>query len=457
MNRLWVRLSVTFTLVLSLTVLILSVTTILFIRDGLPTSLILEGLSQPDGLVSQLEAHYAANGSWDDVTPLLREHDLTIPRGLFGTDQQIIFTDADFDILYSGIGATVSEASPVTDNERAAALPVQVSGRTVAHLIVRPNAAPAGFPRPPFAVGTWANGLIGFITVSSILSVIAAIVASRQLTAPLSQLAATARSFSSRNMSARAVVNGTSEVRSVALAFNEMADELESAERLRRSMVADVAHELRTPLTVLQANLQAMLDDVYPMDKQEIGALAEQVDLLRRLVNDLHLLAQAEARQLPLSLEPVQVNALIARSIDTFDAVAQARRITLRHEVPPVPITVSADLDRLTQVLNNLIQNALTHTPEGGTITVTLGQTERMAEISVQDNGVGIPKDAQAHVFDRFYRVDASRDRASGGAGLGLAIVKAIVDLHRGHVTVSSDGVEGHGTRFSVALPLLNA
>jgi two-component system OmpR family sensor kinase/two-component system sensor histidine kinase BaeS len=455
MNRLWVRLSIIFTLVIVIAVLLLGVTTIIFIRDGIPHPIIVAGLTQPDGLVSRLETYYREDGSWENASNLMREYEMAIPRGVTSPRISLILAEPDGAILYSGFNSDPPEMTALTSEQITEAIPIMVEGASVAYLYINDPPLPVNEPVPaPFPIGSWTNGILTLIAVGGVLGVIAGVLASRQLTAPLSQLARTARSFSSRNMTVRAAIRGTSEVRLVAKAFNDMADELEGAERLRRGMLADVAHELRTPLTVLQANLQAILDDVYPLNKDEIGALAEQVELLRRLVNDLHLLAQAESKQLPLDMQPVELNGLITRSLDNFDAVAQAHRVTLHAELPPATVRVSGDADRLTQVLNNLIQNALTHTPDGGAVTVSLRQTDTRAEISVQDTGGGIPKDAQAHIFDRFYRVEAARDRASGGAGLGLAIVKVIVELHHGTVTVSSDGAAGKGTLFTVSLPM---
>ncbi len=239
-----------------------------------------------------------------------------------------------------------------------------------------------------------------------------------------------------------------------------MAAALEQAETLRRNLVADVAHELRTPLSVLQGNLRAILDDVYPLNKTEVARLYDQTRLLSRLVNDLHELAQAEARQLLLNPQPTDLADLVHSTVTTFAPVAETRGVTLEAQVPPDLPSVLADSARLAQVLHNLLANALYHTSAGGTIWLRAGcdaaGTGQPAHLwlAVQDSGEGIPPEHLPHVFERFYRADPARSRTTGGAGLGLAIVRAIVEAHGGQISAASDGMPGHGSTFTVRLPL---
>jgi two-component system OmpR family sensor kinase len=232
---------------------------------------------------------------------------------------------------------------------------------------------------------------------------------------------------------------------------------LEQAETLRRNLVADVAHELRTPLSVLQGNLRAILDDVYPLDKSEVARLYDQTRLLGRLVNDLRELAKAEAGQLELNLQPIDLAKLVADTVATFAPVAEAEDVTLSTHIPGDLPPVPADSARIVQVLHNLLANALRHTPAGGTISLRAGFDAGeygRVWLAVQDTGEGIPPEHLSHVFDRFYRADPARSRSAGGAGLGLAIVRAIVESHGGQVSVASDGVPGGGSTFTVRLPI---
>lgn len=282
---------------------------------------------------------------------------------------------------------------------------------------------------------------------------IAGVLLSRMLSAPLQDLAAGARAIAGRDLAYRVPVRGSDEMRTVAESFNEMAGQLEQAETLRRQLLADVAHELRNPVHVLHGNLRAILDGVYPLNEEELARLLGQTEHLTRLVNDLHELALAEARELPLHRRPVDLGELTKESAAVFQPLAAAREVDLRVELLDVPPVASVDPDRIRQSLQNLLVNALRHTPPGGQIRVTVTERANRAEITVVDTGSGIAPEHLPHVFDRFYRTDGARDRATGGAGLGLAIVKAIVESHGGAVRVESEGA-GRGSVFVVTLPL---
>ena len=290
------------------------------------------------------------------------------------------------------------------------------------------------------------------IFVGSILGIAAGAWMSRRMTAPLDDLAAGAAQVGAGDLAVRVTPKGSDEMIGLAQAFNHMAADLQQAEQLRQHMLADVAHELRTPLTVLQGNLRAILDDVYPLDKAEIASLYDQTRHLHRLVNDLHELAQAEAGQLPLALRPVDVAALVQDAVELFGPLAETQAVTLTSVQQGDPVRVQADRARLMQVLQNLLTNALRHTPAGGVITLTVRTVGAQVEIVVQDSGEGISAEHLPYVFDRFYRTDAARDRDAGGAGLGLAIVRVLVAAHGGAVRVASAG-PGRGSTFVVALP----
>jgi two-component system OmpR family sensor kinase/two-component system sensor histidine kinase BaeS len=214
--------------------------------------------------------------------------------------------------------------------------------------------------------------------------------------------------------------------------------------------MADIAHELRTPLTVLQGNLSAMLDGVYPLERAEIATLYDETRLLNRLVDDLRELALAEAGQLQLNLQATDVAAIIESTVASFAVAAEMQGVRLDIDAKNLP-RANADPDRLAQVLRNLISNALRHTPNDGVVTVA-GQTEQSKIcVSVTDTGEGIAPADLAHVFDRFYRGDKSRARASGGTGLGLAIAKTQIEAMGGQIGVTSE--PGRGARFWFTLP----
>jgi signal transduction histidine kinase len=285
------------------------------------------------------------------------------------------------------------------------------------------------------------------------VAIVAGVWMSRTLTAPLEELGKATQAIGRQDLSQRVTVKGTDEVQAVATGFNEMAELLEKEETLRQNLLADVSHELRNPLHVLQGNLQAMLDDVYPLSLEEIGRLADQTRHLTALVDDLHELAQAEAHQLPLHKQETDIARLVKRSADGFKPVAEANGVTLQVELLGTIPSVNVDAARIRQVTDNLLNNALRHTPRGGLIKVIVERRNAEMTVTVRDTGGGISPEHLDRVFDRFYRTDTARSRDSGGTGLGLAIVRAIIEEHGGRVTVTSEGPDT-GSNFTFYLPL---
>lgn len=446
MNRLWVRFSLSFVMIALLGPVILATIGFLTVQTGVLRLFIRSEMTAPGSLTDQLAEYYQQQGSWEGVTDLIASYDRSLPA-----DLTLVFVDEAQKPIY-GTDTTQGQGSAEQ------LISIVVDGRARGYLsLVQRSIANLPFPRPdrPLVLNQVSNVLLAFAVITAVLGLSAGLFAGRTLVTPLAQLADTARRLGKHDFTARAIVKGSSELREVAHAFNEMAHDLEQAETLRRNLVADVAHELRTPLTVLQANLQALLDDIYPLEKAEIEKLLDQTALLNRLVDELRELSQAEARQLRLQLTTVDMHDLIAQVVETFQSTAKTQGIDIRAHLPGEDMLLQGDRGRLQQVLNNLIQNAITHTPAPGTISIRLSRHEYGIQIAVQDSGDGIPAEHLAHVFDRFYRVDRSRSRETGGTGLGLAIARAIVELHGGKISVESAGQPGSGATFTILLPKL--
>jgi signal transduction histidine kinase len=287
--------------------------------------------------------------------------------------------------------------------------------------------------------------------ITVIVSIAAGILVSRSLTAPLSRLAEAARAIGQRNLDQRVEEKGSRELKELAVAFNQMATDLDQAESLRSNLLADVAHELRTPLSVLQGNLRAILDDVYQLDKKEIARLYDQTRHLTVLVEDLRELAQAEANQLHMDIESIDLAALITEIVEAFRPAAEESQLTIVAQLDPSLPAVPADRLRLTQILHNLLDNALVHSKQGDSVAISAQLETDGLRINVIDQGQGIAPTDLPRIFDRFYRADQARDRDSGGAGLGLAIVKALAEAQGAQVGAESAG-PGQGSTFWLLL-----
>lgn len=301
-----------------------------------------------------------------------------------------------------------------------------------------------------------ANGLsLTFALLASLVVAVAvAVYLTRRLDRSLQPLSTAAADVSRGRYDVRVPLTGLgAEFDDLAVAFNRMAGQLQQVEQTRRRLLGDLAHELRTPVATLDAYLDGLEDGVATLDVETVEILRIQTRRLARLAEDVCAVSRAEEHQLSLAPVPMAPEDLVAAAVvavaDRFAERGVALRSVIAAGLPPV----AADPDRMGQVLGNLLDNALRHTAPGGRVTVSADeQPGGRVRLQVGDTGVGIAADHLPHVFERFYRVDAARDRGRGGSGIGLAIVKALVEAHGGGVEAASDG-PGHGATFVVVLP----
>ncbi len=285
--------------------------------------------------------------------------------------------------------------------------------------------------------------------IAAAACVLLAVVLARRLTRPLDALARAARQIAAGDLGVRVPRHGPEEIVSLADSFNQMAEALTEQERLRREFVSNASHELRTPLTNLQGYLEALRDGVVPPDTATFDSLREEVDRLSRLASSLEVLAGGEAtndEEVPTELDLV---ATIRTAVELVQPALRRREVGVELALP-ASLSVDARADQLSQVLANLLQNAARYTPDGGRVVIRAEPRPGSVLVTVANTGSGIPATDLPHVFERFYRVEKSRDRARGGAGIGLAIVKQLVEAGGGRVGVESDG---RWTSFWFSLP----
>jgi two-component system sensor histidine kinase BaeS len=297
------------------------------------------------------------------------------------------------------------------------------------------------------------------VSVALAASLVAALAISayvtRRIAGPVVRLAAAASDVADGHYAVRVDTPAIgTEFATLAASFNAMAARLQSVETTRRRLLADLAHEMRTPVATLDGYLEGLQDGVVSVDADTLAMLRVQTSRLTRLAEDITAVSRAEEHQLDLHPQLVPAEQLVSAAVEAFADRYAAHDVTLAADMQPNLPSVMVDADRIGQVLTNLLDNALRHTPPGGTAIVggRTGPDRSVVELTVTDSGEGIPAEHLPHLFERFYRVDRARDREHGGSGIGLTIVKALVEVHGGAVTATSDG-PGRGATFALTLP----
>jgi signal transduction histidine kinase len=300
-----------------------------------------------------------------------------------------------------------------------------------------------------FLLDYWFQFLIAG-ALAALISLVIARWLARGMTQPLRDMAAAARRLEQGDYTTRVHVRSMDEVGQLAAAFNRMSGELEDLERSRRDLVANVSHELKTPIAAIRAHLENLADGVEDADPKTLQVMLAQTERLTRLVDQLLDLSRLESGEVPFRREVVAIAPLVSRVFSEITIGRAISDVRLETEVP-ADVVAEADPERIHQVLFNLVDNAVRFTPPGGEIVVAASEHAGRVQIRVADTGVGIAPDHLPRVFERFYRVDASRSRDDGGTGIGLAIARSIVEAHGGRIVAESD--PGHGSTFTFDLP----
>lgn len=414
-----------------------------------------------EGLTARLAAYYEDRGSWDGLQDALVRLDRRWPRlrgremGPPGGPPMMM----DFRLL-DPQGRVVADTrglprGSVSRRELETALPIEVDGDTVGYLLpalANPPNWPLDTAQAAFLTRVRRTLWVGAGAALAAALVIGGLLF-RSVTAPLRELTAASEAIAEGDLTARAEVRGRDEVAQLAASFNEMAESLKRMEEARRSQTADIAHELRTPLTVLQGTLEAMLDGVYPSDEENLEAALRQTRTLSRLIEDLRILALADAGRLHLERARLDLRPFLTEVVETYRPRADAAGIALSLEIYQRRSEVYVDRDRLAQVMGNLLTNALHYVPRGGNVRVETDLSADGIVVSVMDDGPGVAPEDLEHVFQRFWRADRARRRATGGSGLGLSIAAHIVEAHGGRMWAEETPGGGLTVRFSLPTP----
>ena len=399
-------------------------------------------------LIEELANLYRSNGGWQEIRlPTLGEIISASTASI--SPRNVAVIDSNGRVLFPS--RTIPLGRTVPRRLILQGIPIEVDGVTVGTLITPTtrlatlNQIAARFTRQINLALVW-GGLIALG-----ISVGLGYFLSMRLTSQLEELTNAIQSVAAGELSSKVPVETNDEVGRLAAAFNQMSDELERSRELRRQMTADIAHELRTPLSIILGRAETLAEGMLEPSPQIYRVIYQEARRINRLVEDLRLLSLTDAGELKLERRPASIEILLASCAETFSEPASRKNINININLDQCPSEVILDPDRIKQVLDNLVSNAIRYTPESGSITLMAAGGERSVEMSVSNTGPGIPPEDLPYVFDRFYRGDKSRQRDEGGSGLGLAIAKSLVKAHGGDIHVSSQ--PGEGAVFSFWLP----
>lgn len=401
-------------------------------------------LIQVQRLELELSKHYYRHRGWEGIQPFLEQW-----GNLY--EQRIILTDTTGKVVADSQGEL---SGGLYDSDLPGiAVSTPWEANDLGTLYVSPATTPS-ISMPSFRIVYLAIGRFllwgGLFAVA--VAILLAFFLSRRILSPVKALTIAAGQLGRGDLTQRVQLKDRGEVGELAQAFNTMADNLQRNEQLQRNMIADVTHELRTPLSNLKGYLEAVRDGVIKPGADTIRSLSEETSLLSRLVDDLQELSLAESGELKLDCRTRDIAELINQTVTTMQNQATTKGISLSADLPDDLPAVNIDSHRINEVLRNLLENAIVHTAGGGNVTVTAQQQGKWVEVSVTDDGKGIPVTELLNIFERFYRVDKSRTRITGGSGLGLTITKRLVEAHGGRIEAQRRPEKG--SRFFFTIPV---
>ncbi len=468
MNRLSIatRLTLSFLAIIILTMLLFMVVTNRVVYNRFADLVVRSGNNFSHRVVPILEQYYQANGSWKGVENLVfdapgnreggfgrfrQENGNMMMPGLMITaqDERFLLINGDeiiFDTNPDGIAINKPE------NLAKFGSPVIVNGEQVGTFLVASTMGILSESQNIY-IARVNRTLIWVGSIAVLMVLVVALWQSRSIVQPLQEMADAARQLARGNYQQRVAVERNDELGDMANAFNQMASDLSQQSELRRQMMADVAHELRTPLSVLRIDLESMEDGLMEASAENVRALQSEVSYLSNLVDDLRMLSLADAGDLKIEKTPLELNSLVREMVERQQNAARERKIILKASYSEKEIFVMGDPLRLSQVLVNLLSNAIQHTQQTQEISTKVEIDKQTAIVSVTNYGTSIPQEDLERIFERFYRLERSRNRDQGGSGLGLSIARSLINAHGGKIWAES--VQGESTTFKFSLPLL--
>jgi signal transduction histidine kinase len=407
-------------------------------------------------IIERTAAYYLEQGTWEGFGKDWRSQPSPPPPDENKTEPFSPFTLVDINrqVVFGrgGHPKGYQEGDLISEKELENALEITTDGELIGWLLFTPiNWRESG---PEHAIFRRMDNLLIYSALGSIVvALVLGLLLSRRLSRPLQELSTAAKQAAVGDLSQKVTVNSKDEIGTLADSYNQMMEDLERLIAARKQMTADIAHELRTPISVILGHAEGVYEGVMEPSVENFEIVRDEALRLERLVKELRLLSQADVGELPLEIHSIQVNTLVSETEKLFKTGFLEKDISLDIQVEPDLPELNADPDRLLQVIRNIIENAIRHTPEGGRITFQVKQIENQyIQFCIQDSGLGITQDELKKVFSRFYRSDTSRTRDREGSGLGLAIARSVVEQHRGNIWAESPA--GEGLKIIFQLPI---
>jgi len=406
-------------------------------------------------LVSRLSNYHRTNGSWDGIETALTQGN-NPPQPGMGPDphtMRLPFTLVDENGMVILPTGRYQRGERVSQAELRNGTTITEDGRVIG-VLVSVRLPFEGQPRELEFIERINRTLLYGALIGAVIALLLGVLLSRTLTRPIRELTQATHAVSEGDLSQQVPVRSKDELGELAQAFNKMSSELSRSVNTRKQMTADIAHELRTPLSLILGHAEAVHDGVLPPSRENFEIIRDEATRLEHLVNDLRILSLADAGELSINPQTVEPRRLLEEVASLYQYQSQRKNVTLELDIASSLSNIEVDPGRITQVLTNILDNALRHTPEGGKVILSAREVNDQIELAIQDSGPGLKAEDLERIFDRFYRTDAARQRDdafTGGSGLGLAIARSIVQAHGGQVSAESE--TGKGLKVIVALP----